>query len=820
MKDNVKFSRWFFTVIAILILILSVYNIVKVPSRPSDECTWEDSKHGVQIISVKSDGSADVAGMRVGDIVLKIAGENATSSSRAQQILENHQPGQTVQYMVMRDVALVRLDVLIVRGGLSILYCIMWSVGVVFWLVGLWIILMRPLDPKARILYALFMIFMIFWTLTYIPPLTGIMEWIVLVLNILSFTGIPSLFLYFFLIYPTRHPILDRSRWIYMLLFAPTLLIVIWFFFASVFQHPSPINFSVGLFFWGIYFLIGMSRLGEEYRRIEDAQLKQQINVLRIGLGIGLLLPLFMIIPDLIGINFPNGRYFAPGMVIIPLVFAYVIIRHRLMDFEFIVKKSFVYTLLTGLIVGFYFIIVQIVGRVIQDQSGLTGSAVLIFSTLLIAIMFAPLREKIQKTVDRAFYKDAYDVRETLRQFARALNTLIEPHILAETVLEKICTTMHISKGYFFSVDDACCCCTCIQAYPCAIPQKTVRLDVDSFFCEHLQQSRSPILMTDIGETNSDIDTLISNWNCVVAVPLIQLDRLQGVILLGKKRSDTHYSLEDLELLATVGDQVAVALENGQLHRALTDQERLKRELEIARQIQMNSLPQKDPHIDGFDIHGYSIPAKEVGGDYYDYLQISDGKLGIVIGDVSGKGTSAALYMSKIQGFFRALIDTIQTPKLLLDRVNRLSYENVEEKSFMTLTVAILDPAAKTMTLSRAGHTPILHYQHQKQQCTEWTPKGIGLAMDKGDLFEKTLDEICLPLEKEDVLFFYTDGLSEAINPDKEEFGEDRLKDLLKQYVDADALTLSQSIITNIQYYCQDVPQQDDMTLVILKVLK
>lgn len=818
MRDKSNFYRWIFSTIAFLILILSVYNIIKVPSRPSDECTWEDSKHGVQIISLKKGGTAEHSGMEVGDIVLKIAGENATSSARAQQILENQRPGEFVQYVIMREVALVQLDILIVKGGVSVLYSIMWSVGAVFWLVGLWIILMRPLDTQARTLYALFMIFMVFWTLTYIPPLTGIIEWIVLILNILSFTGIPSLFLYFFLIYPTRHPFLNRSRWIYTLLFAPTLLIMVWFFFAVFFNRPSPINFSVGLFFWGIYFAIGMMRLGEESRSIEDPQLKQQINVLRIGLGIGLLLPLFMIIPDLIGINFPIGRYFAPGMVIIPLVFAYAIIRHRLMDFEFIVKKSFVYTLLTGLIVGFYFIIVQIVGRVIRDQSGLTGSAVLILSTLIIAVMFAPLREKIQQAVDRAFYKDAYDVRETLRQFARALNTLIQPEILAETVLEKICTTMHISKGFFFSVDDSSNCCTCIQAYPCAIPQKTVRLNVDSFFCGYLQQIRSPILLSEIKESYSELDTLIAEWDCVVAVPLTHLNRLQGVLLLGKKRSDTHYALEDIELLATVGDQVAVALENGQLHRALTDQERIKQELQFARQIQMNSLPQQDPAIQGFDIHGCSIPAKEVGGDYYDYLTISETKLGIIIGDVSGKGTSAALYMSKIQGFFRALSEEVQSPKSLLDRVNRLSYESVEDKSFMTLTAAVLDPYKKTMTIARAGHTPVFHFRHQENHCIELTPRGIGLALDKGEVFSKALEELEIPLVKGDILFFFTDGLTEAINVNKEEFGEENLKTVLRNHREFDASTIGRAIINEIKAFCQGVPQTDDMTLVIIKI--
>jgi len=288
-------------------------------------------------------------------------------------------------------------------------------------------------------------------------------------------------------------------------------------------------------------------------------------------------------------------------------------------------------------------------------------------------------------------------------------------------------------------------------------------------------------------------------------------------MLLGAKRSETEYSAEDLDLLATLSDQIAIALENGRLHEQLTEQERLKHELEIARKIQINSLPRSHPVISGYDIFGCSIPAYEVGGDYFDYLPFSPTKLGLVVGDVSGKGTSAALYMSKIQGFFRALLSSYVSPADLLADINRLAYDSMEDHSFMTLSMAVLNKNQHRLQVVRAGHPAALHFNYEEGICSQCSPQGIALALDGGALFEKTLKTASLKLQPGDSFIMVSDGLLEAGNNQEEEFGEEGLQEAFSACAAESAEAMGKSILDAVKAFAGDCRQKDDMTLIILK---
>ena len=813
-------ARWIrigFVCVSLLALALGALNKYYYYYRPSDDCTWIDSENGVVIRSVVPDGATDKAGLQSGDILLRIAGENATTAERAQAILDNQRVGHTIPYLVLRDGTLLSLDVEIVEGGLPPIVLIMLIVGLVYWIIGFWIGWMRPLDAKAQVLFWLFLSFMIFWTLNNVPPLSRALRLTILILNTIAFTTIPGFFLYFFLLYPKRHPFIAGACWKRFILFSPTFLLLVWLIIASFLEQPSPINFVMGIGLWGVYFIIALTRLGQAYRRTDQLFLRQQMRILFWGLLIGLLPAFALIINSGFRLNHPMVIYSVPLMGLIPLVFAYTVIRHRLMDIEFIVKKSFAYSVLTGLILVFYILIVQILGHLLQDITGLASTGILVICTLLVAIVFTPLRERILKTVDKAFYREAYNYRATLRQFARTINTLIDPDILIKMVLKNLVDTMHINEAVFFiHTDGDCCCCA---SYPQDLSNKTVHIPADSFFYADIRDASSPIRVTDIPESHRVHMSIIERPALIV--PLVQQDHFLGFIVLGEKQSGSPYSSEDIELLATLADQVAVSYENGRLHLALTDQERMKRELEIAHHIQMQSLPQDNPHILGYDIYGTSIPATEVGGDYYDYFSLPDGKLGLVVGDVSGKGTSAALYMSKIQGFFRALSSFYTSPKALLSRINTLAFENVEGKSFITLIAAFLDPDDAKLTIARAGHTSVVLFEANKETCQEWAPTGIGMALDKGKMFDETLKEESKTLNSGDVFLLYTDGITEAENADAEEFGEQHLiEDFLKiSLKSATSEEIGNHIIASIKAFASDHPQKDDITLIVVKKL-
>ena len=215
------------------------------------------------------------------------------------------------------------------------------------------------------------------------------------------------------------------------------------------------------------------------------------------------------------------------------------------------------------------------------------------------------------------------------------------------------------------------------------------------------------------------------------------------------------------------------------LLRESAEKERLEEELRIARQIQMSLLPQGKVGLDGLRVAALCLPAAEVGGDYYDLLPLSDTRLGVVVADVSGKGTSAALYMAELKGLVLSLSRIYDSPGALLKQANRILAANLDSRSFITMTYAVVDTQARTMRLARAGHNPLIQLEAATGRTRVLAPQGLGLGIDPGDRFDDILEEVELPLSPGDHFLFFTDGLSEAMNASAELFGEQRLRDLL-----------------------------------------
>jgi sigma-B regulation protein RsbU (phosphoserine phosphatase) len=248
------------------------------------------------------------------------------------------------------------------------------------------------------------------------------------------------------------------------------------------------------------------------------------------------------------------------------------------------------------------------------------------------------------------------------------------------------------------------------------------------------------------------------------------------------------------------------------------ERERIQRELEIARNVQLTFLPRKNPEIKGMDIATLCLPAKEVGGDYYDFVEMGPKKLGVAIGDVSGKGISAAFYMTLTKGFLKSQAQNISSPRQILINMNELFYENSERGFFISMIYGIFDLKARTLTFSRAGHNPMILRRPRKGTTEEINPPGIALGLERGDVFNHTIEERTVGIEKNDVFLFYTDGMNEAQNRLHEEFGEDRLREIVEAYTEAPAAVLLDRTQREIQRFTADAPQHDDMTAVIIKI--
>lgn len=254
------------------------------------------------------------------------------------------------------------------------------------------------------------------------------------------------------------------------------------------------------------------------------------------------------------------------------------------------------------------------------------------------------------------------------------------------------------------------------------------------------------------------------------------------------------------------------------------EKERLEQELRIARDIQMSLLPQGPLSHPGLSLAAHCEPAREVGGDYYDVLPLGDGCFGLLIADVSGKGTSAALYMAELKGLMLALSHRHRSPRELLIEANRILSAHLDSRSFITMVYAVVDVAARTMTYARAGHCPVIHVPASTagvdRPARVLTPDGmvLGLKLDDGTAFNALLSEETIVLAPGDLVALYTDGVSEAMNAALECYGEHRLAEALVARRNLPFAHLRDGILAEIQAFVGDSPQHDDMTLLLLRM--
>ncbi len=252
------------------------------------------------------------------------------------------------------------------------------------------------------------------------------------------------------------------------------------------------------------------------------------------------------------------------------------------------------------------------------------------------------------------------------------------------------------------------------------------------------------------------------------------------------------------------------------------EKKRLEEELRIARAIQMSLLPRGPLGMPGVAVTALCVPAREVGGDYYDFFRLGERRLGLLIADVSGKGTSAALYMAELKGLVLSLSEIYDSPRRLLIEVNRIISENLDSRSFITMTYAILDLDARSLVYARAGHTPLIHLASADGPAAQiLTPDGMVLGLrlpGVAEKFAEILEEATLTVSPGDVLVFFTDGITEAMNRDADLFGESRLSRLVEEHGHLSSDELRERILREVQAFVGDADQHDDMTMILLKI--
>ena len=318
-----------------------------------------------------------------------------------------------------------------------------------------------------------------------------------------------------------------------------------------------------------------------------------------------------------------------------------------------------------------------------------------------------------------------------------------------------------------------------------------------------------PIL---IDKKNGEWQKAFSSAGVAALIPLTIQGETKGTLCLEERKGNERLTDADLQLLYTMGGQVIISLENARLFEESLERQRLQEELHLAREIQQGLLTSDFDLDSGWSVYGSNVPSREVGGDYFDVIKMEDGRIGIAIADVSGKGAGASLLMSNLQASLRALINVEPDLGLLVKRINKILYENTSADKFITFFIGIIDPASRKLTFCNAGHNPPLMFSTTgKVRLLEEGGLIIGV-LKNSEYQTESVD-----LAKGDKIVLYTDGITEAENDSEEEFGESGLITHVQANLSEKPEALVNSIIDEVKEFAPDISSQDDVTLLILE---
>lgn len=836
----------FWTVVFSIFAFLNFYFLFEVTYRPNDECIWSPTKNDAGAIEfvfrgVKFEGVSWNAGIRDGDVLLEINGKNFETAFQANRIILE-MDGNIAEYKVRRNDEVFTTNVEIKR--LVNFFGLAFSIFSVIWLfVAFVVVLSKPQGETQIVFYRLGAAFVLFSGFSMLlfdngyNPLTEYPALFILfdTTHTLGFTFLPILFLHFFWLFPIRQSFMKGER-AEKILYTSALALFLLITLAKAATGYSDINryLNYTLIFRVLLALaliatsvVSLIYLFRGFLKIKNRKERVAVFIILIAYSISLIAIVYSgFFANLFASNiYNNPEYFMPVVLIglLPISFGFSIFRYSLMDISDVIKNTILYGIATIIVAGIYYLIIYLIGQELsgffspQYQGIIAG-----FLFILFALMFQSTKDKLQDVITEKFYPEQFSYQKVLLKFSNEVGSIVGLNKILDYTSDTFVDSVKTEK---FAVllrgsDNTFSPKKCIGCFN-EVKNLTVSVENLNSFIEKKRKTYLPVVIEEehsMEDIFLDSAQIIKQEKFYTIIPLIIKDKVIGMLFFGLKRSGSKFSGSDLDLLTAVSNQVAVALENARLYESEAEKLKIYRDLENARKIQESLLPQKLPKIPGIEIAGDMISAMQVGGDYYDVVKVSDDKFFVVIGDVSGKGLAASFYMSKLETMVKLFCTSDRSPKEVLSIINRNLTPELNKNWFITVSVALFDIKQKTINVCRAGHTPLLLVKGHTN--IFYQPRGIGVGLDPGKVFEETLEEQVTHFEKDEIYVFFSDGISEGMNKDKEFYGEERLLQIISENSSHHPTFIKNKVISDLGTFSEGMPQHDDITLVLVKVIQ
>ncbi len=817
---------------------------VRVPAATLSD-VLRSVENTVLVVDVAPGGASDRAGMLVGDVITRINGQGFSTAFEADEVMRQSGVDRETVYDILRGGEALSLNVRLAAFGVTLGRVLLVLVGLVYIVTGLVLASLRTHIKAARYLGLAWMGIGVMVALLFSGPRRGMAPWVQIVTDVFVTGG--GLFglavwLHALHYFPRERTALVARRWVRPAAYTLAALGLA----VSLDNLWRDDGFLQGpvLAAFLVFVLAATWGSSREY----GAEERQLLRPLRRSVWGGLFVVVTLLIGGLVASGGGPLGLFALGGVataffVILCAHIYVIGRYRLLEADLRLRRNVQYLLISSawtvvvMAAGLWLWWtlahtplpipnVRLTGETIEilptaitpERRAVIEKAVLIAAAVVLAFVFRAVLKRGHRFLAEQYYREGYDYRKASQELSEVMGTRLDLDGLADGLLTVIDRLMPVKKAGVAFVQGS-------RVFPA---RRSTGFEQDDWdvFCQTCAVEAVSVLRDAPGEFDAEyapprLRLALRRAEVHYLYPIRGHNELRGVLFIGEKLSESAYTADDFSFLQVIASQASLLVENAFLYENLAQQERARQELAIARRIQLESLPQTAPRLEGLDIAGMSVPAQEVGGDYFDYLCGEPGTLGVMVGDVSGKGTSAALYMSKLQGIVRSLHAFQVQPRELFIRTNDLLGRDLERRSFVTALGAFFHVAERRVTVARAGHLPLLCYEAATGRIRRVAPGGLGFGLVSGVQFEASLEEEHLPYAAGDVFLFVTDGISESHSAAGDDYGNERLEDVLRDAARdyCPAAEIVTRVKAAVDAFTTGTEQQDDQTIVVVRAV-
>ncbi len=803
-------------------------------SRPS--LPWfpvEFVPEGIRVVPVISRDNKPVGDFEASDILTEINGVQLDSAHRDNgawdQMVAGFRIGDTLQVRLLRGEREVAFSLILdqsiseIRGKeISMISLIIQNISPVIMLLVGYVVLVRRPRRRASVLFFSTLFCYALYLLVAVQVAMYMPWWSLLgearaVISELAFMLFLPLLLHFLLVFPNEWFMRGHRRWRMLLVYGPFIAVS-----ASVYillyHLQLPIVRTMATIADAAYILapfVGLWILRVSYRHTRTPIHRRLLNVIATGM---LFFSIGFFVTILVNHLYVYHDYLIPAAISIrlgalllitlslPLTFGYALLRYGFLDIQVIFRRTTLYVILSAFII-LVFILLDISLASLFDSFTTTDVLlVAIIVTVVVAIFVGIGKDQIQQYLDRRLFREEWEMRELMQGLSRSMLNMLEHVQILQALSSHVPEILDVEYAAVVALRE--------DGRSSLLAGSTLQEDVVDLLL------REPGLFPRLRE-GEVIDThslpggsQLHGLNAIVGIA--EQDGEYICLMLGTKRSGRSLSAEELTALRGIAEHAMLGWRNASLSEQLREQERMKHEVQIAKQIQTAMMPAGTPSSPVFDIAAVSVPAREVGGDFYDFMRLENGRLGVVVGDVSDKGVSAAMIMSSTISTLRFAAERFDSPRDILAVANRRLFQDTFRQMFSAVCMAVLDEARLHMTFTNAGLPKPLLLRGGESFLIEWSDDGTHFPL--GMVEETVYHEEELPLQRGDVLVFYSDGVTESVDSSGEEFGIRRLRDSVRSASADSSHVLLEHIISDVQHHRGDTALFDDLTLLVLRV--